>query len=73
MSDRKIVWNEDLCPRLETEPERLRREADDLDQEARRLRDASWAGTVPPWRRYDKDAHDKRLLADLLEKQKGEE
>lgn len=73
MGDRKIIWNGYLPPRLETEPERLRREADELNQEARRLRDASWVGTVPPGRRYEKDAADKRLLADLLERQQGEE
>ena len=55
-------------PEGETEPERLRREADELDRQVKHLKHSSWMGN-PPWLGAMQDASDKRLLAALIEQQ----
>lgn len=50
----------------ETMPERLRREANELDREAKSMIGCTWLGDGPPWLSRQQDAADKRLLATLL-------
>ena len=47
--------------------DRLRREADELDRSADRMKGCSFYGD-PPWLGPQRDATDKRLLAALLER-----
>lgn len=61
------AWTPPNPPEKLSEPERLRREADELDRQAEHLKHSSWMGE-PPWLGAQQDAADKRLLATLLER-----
>lgn len=63
------MWIGHEAPRNETAVERLRRESDELDREAKSMVGCSWCGDGPPWLAIQRDASDKRLLATLLERQ----
>lgn len=62
-----MIWkHEDIVPKNETYAERLHREADELDHQAKRMEGCSWMGDEPPWAHLYRDAADKRLLAAML-------
>lgn len=54
-------------PDDESYTDRLRREADELDRSAERMKGCSFYGE-PPWLGQQRDATDKRLLASLFER-----
>lgn len=60
------AWTHTESQEKLSEPERLRREAAELDRQAEHLKHSTWLGD-PPWLGAQQDAADKRLLATLLE------